>query len=310
MLIRSAGAIFCARRAVDAKKKFQSPESFRVDARHTLVCLFAMATSSVWQLHSAAVRSAQIINARGLRDVFAEHTKYTALFICAAIDGTPAVPALSKRLMTDNSLQIADSVAALINMQKHSRPLQDQVATLRNALNAAFREHIAGAAAIVSALPQAADKQRGSSDMATSIQAAVAEMLRGDGVLFQAQKPLASVIKRTGRAFKGSERLVWPGFDVSGASLQSKIGAWYANAEKIVKLLAKNPFVFENEQGDTEDLLRAMFYEHLDQTLIEAAAYYFVSLPGGGAKWIAAVDTASYHMLEMADVFIDIFLHD
>lgn len=271
-------------------------------------------TSSTWITHSTSISVKDMIELQAaLRRVFEEHTKYTALFICAAIDGTPAVPALVKRLQTLNSKQIADSIAVLIGKQTQVRndmTLRTQIRTLANALNEEFQAHIGLAAAIVGELPKVAGGERNSKAKSTAVHVAIGELLRAGGTLFEERKSPKILIQRTGVEMEGSGRILRPGFEKAGATLESKIGAWYYNAEKIVKLLAKNTFVLEHEQGATEEVLRDMFYEHLDQTLVEARLYYFVSLPDGGANWIASVDDAAYHMVKISDMLHRIFMHD
>jgi MYND finger len=211
-----------------------------------------------------------------MRMLWDEHTKYTALFIVAALDGnTAAVKWITPRLAAENQRDIGEAVTLMILSRSDGGDGGDSANNARKfgeELTRLLTQHISQAGEIVTDLAATREK----------------DVLPLSGGIKIAGLNYLNELKRSKHAL---------------SSLDFKVLKWYENAEEIANFIVNSEFVQVPKQGLLEKVREGLF-THLDQTLLEALAYNNKDYP----VWIEYIDEASHHMLEFSDAMTTIFI--
>jgi hypothetical protein len=227
-----------------------------------------------------------------LRTLWSEHTKYTALFIVAAIDKLHTLGAIKERLLK-NQDDIAAFVVKMVQSQSEEDLPPSKLSEFKKALATKLKEHIAGAETLVGALSLVAGTSReGQAGKIGDYKRALQEKLA----------PVKGTILERRYDEKEERELPLPRLTAPTTVLDAAIWNWYKNGVEIVNLIAHSDYIVDTS-SDVHGWLLSMFYLHLQQTIVEALAYYVRA----DKVWLDAVDEASDHMLKFADGMTHMF---
>jgi hypothetical protein len=231
-----------------------------------------------------------------MRTLWAEHTKYTALFIAAAIDKSQATTKIADRLLR-NQDEIGKFMAEkLIASYREEEIVSEEVAQFGKKLSLLLRAHITAAAKIVGLLPTfvTGGRENKSADFVTLKKSLATLFDPNKGPILEWRANEFGVRSITTRRPKIN--------GPRGDGIDFQIWRWYENAYEIGELMEYSGFVIEPETFVHNGVLSKL-YAHLQQTIEEAIAYYIRDYEA----WTKTIDIASDHMLEFSDALTDTF---
>jgi hypothetical protein len=223
-----------------------------------------------------------------MREVWSDHTKYTAMVISAVLSNTDTADFLVRRLLEKNQEDIGANVAHIISTRHDAR----EAAKFGSKLTNLLKTHIKLAATITREMYNLDDYFK-------------------DFVKFEEKSATSILLQLTTEA----GHLVYTDDNKKFRELGSKpanktstayqLWMWYDNADDIATLIAKSEYA-KKGTFNSRVYIREGLFKHLDQTFLQILLYY-KKLYG---EWVEMMDRSTNHILEFSDILTGVFFDE